>query len=79
MIFSLLFVIFSLLFHAFSLLFSLLFFYATRNPQLSVEISLKNLSPFCLAYIGRILLTLHEKKKTTPEKEWVYPELGFMS
>jgi len=42
MIFSLLFVIFSLLFHAFSLL----FFYATRNPQLSVEISLKNLSPF---------------------------------
>ena len=39
----------------------------------------EKLISFCLAHIGRLLLTLHEKKKTTPEKEWVYPELGFMS
>ena len=52
---------------------------ATRNPQLAVEIGFEKLIPFCLAHIRRILLTLHEKKKPTPEKEWVYPELGFMS
>ena len=63
---------------------------ATRNPQLSslttietdgqkLSVFLKNLSLICLAHIGRLLLTLHEKKKPTPEKEWVYPELGFMS
>jgi len=52
---------------------------ATRNPQLSMEIVSEKLISFWLAHIGRILLTLHEKKKTTPEEEWVYPELGFMS
>ena len=52
---------------------------ATCNPQLATEIVSEKLTPFCLAHIRRILLTLHEKKKTTPEKEWVYPELGFMS
>jgi len=52
-----------------------------RNPQPATFGGNKSekLISFCLAHIGRLLLTLHEKKKTTPEKEWVYPELGFMS
>ena len=40
-------------------------FVKKRNPQLATcsgKRFPKNLSHFCLAYIGRILLTLHKKK-----------------